>query len=62
MVRTAEKAKTPVMCVVGDKERDDGETNHWNGIHCNAWASSSIDLLIRDAAQAAGPQLIYSPT
>ena len=25
MVRNAEKAKTPVMCVVGEKEREDGE-------------------------------------
>ena len=24
MIRSAEKAKTPIMCVVGDKERDAG--------------------------------------
>jgi threonyl-tRNA synthetase len=27
MVRNAEKAKTPVMCVVGEKEREDGEAS-----------------------------------
>jgi len=27
MVRNAEKAKTPVMCVVGEKERDEGRTS-----------------------------------